>query len=147
MKENNFVEKSVAQLKQAGFRITRPRLFVLEFLAQSTRPLNAQKIHENLLANEKSLDLVSVYRILDVLLEQGLIHRDAETGSYFSCLHCEHCPEDTHIFLKCLDCSNVRELDYHGEVFSDSFKRKLSKLQNKPTKELIYLNDICASCG
>ena len=147
MKKNSFVEKSIEQLKSAGLRITQPRMFVLELLSKATTPLSAQGIHEELVASKKSLDLVSVYRILEMLQEQGLVHRDAENGSYFSCVHCKQCPENTHIFLKCLDCSNVRELDYHGEVFSNAFKRKLSRIQSKPTQELIYLNDLCSSCG
>ena len=147
MKENNFVEKSIAQLKNAGLRITQPRMFVLELLSKTTTPLTAHGIHAELVSNNKSLDLVSVYRILDMLQEQGLVHRDAENGSYFSCMHCKKCPENTHIFLKCLDCSSVRELDYHGEVFSTSFKRKLARMKARPTQELIYLNDLCGSCG
>ncbi len=143
---NNFIKKATEHLKIHKFRITKPRLFVIELLSKASIPLSAQKIHEELKLMQKSLDLVSVYRILEMLHEQGLVHRDTETNNYFSCLHCDTCPDNTHIFLKCEDCKQVREVDYHGEIFSNSFKRKLSKLKARPTREMIYLSDLCINC-
>lgn len=147
MKINNFVKKALKNLKEQNFRITQPRLFVLEILSNTSIPLSAQEIHEELNGKQKSLDLVSVYRILDMLQTQGLVHRDAGTNNYLPCSHCDSCPDDTHIFLKCVDCSQVKEVDYHGEVFSNSFKQKLSKLKAKPTKEMIYLSNLCSNCS
>lgn len=147
MANTNFVKKAVAQLKEAGYRITQPRLFVLELLSKTKTPLSSQNIHDELTANKKNLDLVSVYRILELLQEQNLVHKDVEQNGFFPCSHCKSCPDNIHIFLKCLSCCNVREIDYHGEVFADAFKRKLSKLKSKPVQENIYLNDYCLDCS
>jgi len=53
----------INQLKQAGFRITKPRMAVIEILQASHEPKSAQEIHAKL----NGVDLVSVYRTLEIL--------------------------------------------------------------------------------
>lgn len=147
MNNKEFVEKSLILLKSSGCRITEPRKVVIEILSKATKPLQAAEIF-NLASNrEKSLDLVSVYRILDLMTEKGLVHRDLDSGGYFPCGHCHHCPENVHVFIKCPDCSVISELDFHGEIFSAEFKQLLKKSKTKPESETVFLNNVCAKCA
>ena len=54
---------------------------------------------------------MSVYRILDFLEENGLIHRLNTTKKYIACSHiaCEH-PHEAPQFLICKSCSKVEEV-------------------------------------
>ena len=64
------------KLKQAGFKITKPRKAVIEALQEGHEPKSAQEIHAKL----TDVDLVSVYRALEVLAELGLAQREDSRG-------------------------------------------------------------------
>ena len=70
------LEQACARLKAAGLRITQPRIAILTTLLHQTHPVTIEKIHENL--NDRSCDLVTVYRCLAAFEELSLVRR-----SYF----------------------------------------------------------------
>jgi len=72
----NSVEQACSRLKAAGLRITQPRIAILTTLFKQTQPVTIEQIHENL--NDRSCDLVTVYRCLAAFEELGLVRR-----SYF----------------------------------------------------------------
>lgn len=72
----NSLEQACARLKAAGLRITQPRIAILKTLFGQTHPVTIEQIHENL--NNRSCDLVTVYRCLAAFEELGLVRR-----SYF----------------------------------------------------------------
>ena len=70
------LEQACSRLKSAGLRITQPRIAILTTLFGQTQPVTIEQIHENL--NDRSCDLVTVYRCLAAFEELGLVRR-----SYF----------------------------------------------------------------
>jgi len=63
------------QIRQAGYRLTRPRQAVLRVLAESEVALTVAEVHRRARARYPRLGLVTVYRTLDLLLNLGLVHR------------------------------------------------------------------------
>lgn len=78
-----YEEMSIVALRNAGYRITMPRVQVIRALADSTKALSAYAIHEKILAGGGKIDVVSVYRILSTLEEVGLIHHVGIADGYF----------------------------------------------------------------
>ena len=70
-------------LREAGFRITMPRVQVIRALADTDRALSAYAVHERILQSGGKIDVVSVYRILATLEEVGLIHHIGLVDGYF----------------------------------------------------------------
>lgn len=70
------LEQACSRLKAAGLRITQPRIAILTTLFKQTHPVTIEHIHESL--NDRSCDLVTVYRCLAAFEELGLVRR-----SYF----------------------------------------------------------------
>jgi Fe2+ or Zn2+ uptake regulation protein len=62
-------------LQTSGYRLTKPRLAVVDVLASSQRALNATEIFDLAREQYPSLGLVSVYRTLEKLEELDLIQR------------------------------------------------------------------------
>ncbi len=88
----------VQKLKNAGFRITAPRKAVIEVLENNHEPQSAQEIHAKL----HSIDLVSVYRALEVLKELGIVQREVtEESSKF------YLAEKPHHHITCRKCGRV----------------------------------------
>jgi Fur family ferric uptake transcriptional regulator len=62
-------------LREAGYRLTRPRLAVLQVLREHEQGLDPQQVHRLGKALCPTLGLVTVYRTLDLLDELGLVRR------------------------------------------------------------------------
>jgi len=63
------------RIRQAGYRLTRPRLAVLHVMTESEVPLTAAEVHRRARARYSRLGLVTVYRTLSLLVNLGLVHR------------------------------------------------------------------------
>lgn len=95
--------------QQSGTRLTSLRRRVLEIILESEVPLGAYAILDVLRADGRRGAPPTVYRALDFLLEQGLIHRLASLNVYTGCAHPDH--HHGGQFLICAKCGRVRELD------------------------------------
>ena len=80
-----YEEHSLKELRNAGYRITMPRVQVIRALADTTQALSAYAIHEKIISGGGKIDVVSVYRILSTLQEVGLIHHIGVVDGYFPC--------------------------------------------------------------
>jgi len=80
-----YEERSLKELRNAGFRITMPRVQVIRALADSDVALSAYAIHDKIISSNGKIDVVSVYRILSTLQEVGLIHHIGVVDGYFPC--------------------------------------------------------------
>ena len=73
------VEHAVARAKQVceekGVRLTPMRLRVLELVWRSHKPIGAYALLDEIKLEHKSAAPPTVYRALDFLMEQGLVHR------------------------------------------------------------------------
>ncbi|QEI14315.1 Fur family transcriptional regulator [Cellvibrio japonicus] len=93
-----------------GVRLTDLRLQVLELIWQSHKPLGAYSLMEMLAAaSTRRVAPPTVYRALDFLLEQGLIHRINALNAFIGCPSPRHHHQS--YFLICRVCGNAAELD------------------------------------
>jgi Fur family transcriptional regulator, ferric uptake regulator len=67
------VETACARLREAGLRITQPRIAILGVLIARGQPMSIEQIHGEL--RNRSCDLVTVYRCLAAFEEIGLVRR------------------------------------------------------------------------
>jgi Fur family zinc uptake transcriptional regulator len=93
-----------------GVRLTDLRLQVLELIWQNHKPLGAYSLMEMLAkASTRRVAPPTVYRALDFLLEQGLIHRINALNAFVGCPSPRH--QHQNHFLICRDCGVAVELD------------------------------------
>jgi Fur family ferric uptake transcriptional regulator len=94
-----------AQLRATGERITPARAAVFALLHESGRALSHQEI-ESGLGRAHQLDRVTVYRVLEWLVEQGLAHKVAGLDRVwrFSIAREAH---DRHAHFQCSGCGKV----------------------------------------
>ena len=92
-----------------GVRLTDIRRQVLAALLATHRPMGAYDLIDALAAQgQKRLAPVSIYRALDFLSEQGLIHKLASRNAFIACPHA-HAPGEMVVFLICDHCGGVDE--------------------------------------
>lgn len=103
--------ESAEQLcERAGVRFTALRKRVLELVWASHKPLGAYDILDTLAREDgRRAAPPTVYRALDFLLEQGLVHRIASLNAFIGCPSPEHSHQGQ--FLICRSCHVTTELD------------------------------------
>lgn len=108
------VEKAAERARRicerAGIRLTALREAVLRVLLSSHKALGAYDIIEALRKEGRRLAPISVYRIIDVLLSAGLVHRLESKNAYFACLS-GHSDLKSTLILVCDECSRVAEAE------------------------------------
>jgi len=95
--------------QQRGVRFTPLRRQVFELIWDSHMPLGAYAILDRLQAAGKPVRPPTVYRTLDFLGEQGLIHRIESRNAYLGCVDPSRPHPSQHLI--CDDCGKVTELD------------------------------------
>ncbi|CAO3420164.1 Fur family transcriptional regulator [Azospirillum doebereinerae] len=95
---------------ERGARLTSLRRRVLELVWSGHRPRGAYAILEDLSQQDgKATAPLTVYRALEFLVEQGLVHRIESLNAYIGCA----APGATHSgqFLVCEGCGDAAEID------------------------------------
>lgn len=117
----SYKELAIETLQAKGLRITQPRRLVVDILESATEALSAYDIKHRLDAAGAQVDTVSVYRILDCLEENHLIHRILSTGKVKKCQldhhedTCElHQADHCHHLLICQSCGHIEEVHCPG---------------------------------
>ncbi|PJI53601.1 molybdate ABC transporter substrate-binding protein, partial [Methylobacterium radiotolerans] len=103
----DMLARAEALCRERGLQFTPLRREVLEAVAEAGKAQGAYDIAERLSAPGKRVAPVSVYRALDFLMEQGLVHRIASRNAFIPCAH-GHAPGEGVIFLICRICGGRR---------------------------------------
>lgn len=136
------IQQAASQCQTRGVRFTPIRRKVLELIAQTGGGLKAYDLLDQLSTEHTAARPPTVYRALDFLIEQGLVHRIESQNAYVACA----CPEHVHGFqlLICRQCSHVEELhlDDIGEQLASKARDKGFRVE----RQTIELQGICACC-
>lgn len=128
--------------RQRGVRLTRQRLCVLEILARAGAPQSAYDILAALRRRWPGAAPPTVYRALEFLQRQGLVHRLATLQAYVTCDH----PDRPHggQFLICSDCGRVEELE--DPAVESSLEHAAEAAGFRPAGEVVELTGHCWHC-
>jgi len=133
-----------AQCAARAQRLTPLRRQVLETLLASHRPLGAYEIIELLpYRNRTAPAPITVYRILEFLRDNGLVHRIESRNAFVACVH-NHGGDDLIVFLICERCGAVGEAP--GGAAAAALKASSRAAGFSPKSPLIEIAGICAHC-
>lgn len=140
------IEKALAQAhrlcRTRSVRLTPQREAVLRLVLAADRPLSAYEILERMPARPRRPAPPTVYRALDFLLEQGLVHRLESLHAFVGCLHPEH-PHNGQ-FLICTDCGKVDEL-CEAQI-DQSLRKAVDASGFRTQRPIVELLGTCVSC-
>ena len=132
---------------QQGIRFTKRRKQVLSVLIKADVALSAYEIAERCNADSDSnMPAMSVYRILDFLQNQNLIHRLEIANKYVSCSHvtCSH-EHGQSQFLICGGCRHVEEI-YLSPDAVDALQTAASSAGFRAISPQLEIKGWCAEC-
>ena len=115
-----------------------------------TRPAGAYELLDRLRVQHKGAAPPTVYRALDFLLEQGLIHKVERLSAFVGCVHGlgrEHEAEGYHHavqFLICGQCGQVTELS--DKEIGDALVRAAQASGFAVLGSTVEIDGICTNC-
>jgi len=105
---NSALDDADTLCRTRGVRLTPARRRVLEIIWRQHKPTGAYHILDILRGDGKKAEPPIVYRALEFLLQNGLVHRIQSLNSFVGC----HCPNEQHegLFLICRSCGVAGEI-------------------------------------
>jgi Fur family zinc uptake transcriptional regulator len=128
---------------ERGQRLTPMRRQVLEVLVTSHKPLGAYDIMDRLAGTGPRPAPITVYRALDFLIENGLVHRLASRNAFLACIH-NHDSGALVAFLICDRCGAVGEAP--ASAVGDSIAAAAKSAAFVPQRSVIEITGICSHC-
>jgi Fur family zinc uptake transcriptional regulator len=123
-------------------RLTPMRRHVLETLLASHKPLGAYEIMEQLVENARPAP-ITVYRALDFLRQNNLVHRIESRNAFVACVH-DHAGNDPIVFLICEHCGAVGEAP--GAAVADALKVSCRAAGFACRTPVIEIAGTCSHC-
>lgn len=137
------LERAERLCRERDAQFTPLRRKVLETVASQSGPMGAYDIAERMSGPNRKIAAVSVYRALDFLTEQGLVHRIASRNAFVSCGH-SHGARDGLLFLICRTCGGIDELT--SAAIDGELDRTLAGAGFTPTSRIIEVEGECGTC-
>ena len=124
-------------------RLTPIRRQVLEALLGSHRPLGAYEVIEELAKSMPRPAPITVYRALDFLMENGLVHRIESRNAFLACAQ-DHDGTAMVAFLICERCGLVGEIPAAPVVQGLDASARATGFA--PSMSLVEITGVCAHC-
>lgn len=129
-------------LREAGLKVTVPRLKILRMLESSAqRHMSAEDVYRALIETGEELNLATVYRVLTQFETAGLVSRQHFEGGH-STFELDSGEHHDHIF--CVACGRV------DEFVDATIERRQAEIAKQAGYEMtdhsLYIYGLCAEC-
>lgn len=128
---------------QRGVRFTPIRREVLELIWESHRAVKAYDLLNRITPKAGTAKPATVYRALDFLLEQGLIHKVESLNAFIGCSYSGSRHEQ--LLLTCVECHEVEERP--GERVMDAIAKELEQAAFTMHRQAIEIHGVCTRCA
>jgi Fur family ferric uptake transcriptional regulator len=141
---SDWTEQTLASLRGGGYRNGVARRAVVELLGRQDCCLTAQDIFDRLRAEGRQVGIASIYRVLDLLTDKGLLQR-IDVGAGTARFEPVLASGEHHHHLVCEDCGTV-------EAFADDeLERALHKVEGRTGYSIVghdvVLRGACRDCS
>lgn len=129
-------------LREAGLKVTAPRLKILKLLESSSqRHMSAEDVYRALIEAGEELNLATVYRVLTQFEAAGLVSRLHFEGGHSSF---ELDSGEHHDHILCVSCGRVDE--FVDEVIEEHQRKIAARLGYEMTDHSLYIYGLCDRC-
>ncbi|MBL8434222.1 MAG: transcriptional repressor [Zoogloea sp.] len=137
-----FLELARAGCKARGAQLTPIRRDVLGLLHDAENGLKAYDLLARIKALRANATPPTVYRALDFLVEQGLVHKIERLNQFVVCRHGAH--SFPGLFMVCRRCGKVREL--HDPGLMGELARRAQAAGYQLDCQEVEIASICPDC-
>jgi Fur family zinc uptake transcriptional regulator len=140
----NALAVASALCERRGVRLTALRQRVLELVWHSHAPIGAYDILDRLrIEDGRPAAPPTVYRALEFLMQQKLIHRIESLNAFVGCID----PSRPHSaqYLICRDCGTVTELEDHA--VADAIAGQAARQGFAIDRQTVEVHGLCGHCA
>lgn len=144
----SIIKHAEQHCRDHGARLTEKRKQILTGLIESNKALSAYELMDFCKQRfNTSMPAMSVYRILDFLEDQHLVHKLNLANKYVACIHisCDHAHAVPQ-FLICRNCSKVKEISINQTTIS-ALSETVKSVGYNLSSPQVELNCLCESCA
>ena len=120
---------------------TKQKDLILDIIKKMNKEFTINDIYKEL---NGSVGLTTIYRLVDSLIKDGLLHKDINNNNVTYYQYLEQCDEENHFYLKCDNCGKIIHIDC--ECINELSNHILKHHKFITNKEQIIINGICNNC-
>jgi Fur family transcriptional regulator, zinc uptake regulator len=128
---------------ERGVQLTAIRYQVLELIWDSHKAVKAYDLLDKIKPLQPAAKPATIYRALDFLLEQGLIHRIESLNAFMGCGHSGHPNEE--LKLICVQCHEVEERP--ATELMRALANEIKEAGFLQQSRVIEIHGVCAKCA
>jgi Fur family zinc uptake transcriptional regulator len=126
-----------------GVQLTPLREKVLQIVWKSHKPVGAYEVLDELSRSHKAARPPTVYRALDFLMAEGLIHKIESLNAYLGCI--EAGAPHSGQFLICRKCGATEEIV--DPKLETALEAAAGRAHFKAERKVVEISGLCARCG
>jgi Fur family zinc uptake transcriptional regulator len=136
------LDKAARACARRGAQLTELRRRVLSLILEAEAPLTAYQLLDRLREIHKGAVPPTIYRALDFLMQQRLIHKIERLNAFIACMESGH--QHPVQFLICRQCGAVAEIGDRAaaQALADAAERKGFHAQHA----IVEIEGTCAAC-
>ncbi|RCL03392.1 MAG: zinc uptake regulator [Candidatus Tokpelaia sp. JSC161] len=124
-------------------KLTSKQDSVLSLLLQEKKTLSAYTILERL-RHQGFRAPLQVYRVLDKLIELGLVHRLESMNSFIACSYPQFENHTLIAFTICKHCENITE--FHNKILNEELNKYMQTIHFQEEGTKLEIRGTCALC-
>jgi Fur family zinc uptake transcriptional regulator len=136
--------RAESECVRRGVRLTDVRRDVLRLILQAGEPVGAYALLDGLKALTGGGKPPTVYRALDFLLAQGLIHRVERLNAFVGC-HDEAAHAHAAQFLICRQCGRATEIE--DKAVEAAIEAATNAAGFTPSRATVEVEGVCGACA
>ncbi len=133
--------RSVQALRDAGYRLTGPRLTILDILEGSHGHITAAELLRQVEVRDPSIGRASVFRTLDLMIKLGIVWPTVQGGTT---VHYMLMPSEHHHHIVCTGCGRLIEFEDCG--LGALIRALETRFDVRIDGHLLELYGVCAEC-
>lgn len=128
-----------ARIRNAGMRITKPRIAIIESLLRHAGPISIERIHQDM--GVKVCDLVTVYRCLSAFESLDMVRRSYLHNG--TCLYELTLGPARHYHIVCKTCGQTDRVDYFSVEGMEIILKERGYAQ---VSHIVEFFGVCPAC-
>ena len=138
------LDTAAAECAGRGAQLTPLRRQVLRLVLEAEQPVGAYALLDWLKTARGPAAPPTVYRALDFLLEQGLVHRLERLNAFLPCI-AHHHHDHAHQFLICTKCGTTAEIA--DDATAAALDAAAARIGFQPARATVEVEGLCAPCA
>jgi Fur family zinc uptake transcriptional regulator len=137
------LDQATQACTQAGAQMTELRRAVLRLILEAEGPVTAYVLLDRLKKTHKGAVPPTIYRALDFLMAQRLIHKLERLNAFVPCAETGH--QHVAQFLICRECGTVAEIE--DRAAAKALEHAAARAGFRPRHAVVEVEGTCAACS